>query len=65
MNDLLQEDPKPTQDVFNGCPIPYQKREFLTDDDNDADKSSNKHTSSLQQTNAATIQHVVCMFDYI
>lgn len=28
------EDPLPTKDVFAGCPIPYPKREFLTDDDN-------------------------------
>jgi cyclin-dependent kinase 8/11 len=27
------EDPVPTSDVFAGCPIPYPKREFLTDDD--------------------------------
>ncbi|KAK7869752.1 hypothetical protein R5R35_004748 [Gryllus longicercus] len=37
----FQEDPLPTQDVFAGCAIPYPKREFLTDDDNE-DKSENK-----------------------
>lgn len=44
-----QKDPRPTQDVFNGCPIPYPKREFLTDDDND-DKSVK------QQNTAAALQ---------
>jgi cyclin-dependent kinase 8/11 len=29
----FSEDPLPTRDVFAGCPIPYPKREFLTDDD--------------------------------
>eukprot|EP00794_Sanderia_malayensis_P000639 gene639-1307_t len=47
------EDPAPTQDVFCGQPIPYPKRDFLTDDDNE-DKSGkqsshNKPGSSSQQ----------------
>jgi len=29
----FSEDPLPTTDVFAGCPIPYPKREFLTEDD--------------------------------
>jgi cyclin-dependent kinase 8/11 len=29
----FSEDPLHTKDVFAGCPIPYPKREFLTDDD--------------------------------
>lgn len=32
------EDPPPTADVFAGGPIPYPKRDFLTEEDNDADK---------------------------
>ncbi|KAG0715743.1 Cyclin-dependent kinase 8 [Chionoecetes opilio] len=35
------EDPLPTQDVFAGGPIPYPKREFLSDEEQD-DKSDNK-----------------------
>ncbi|KAI5636256.1 protein kinase domain-containing protein [Phthorimaea operculella] len=42
------EDPLPTQDVFAGCPIPYPKREFLTDDDQD-DKSDSKARQNQQQ----------------
>uniref|UniRef100_T1IQC4 Cyclin-dependent kinase 8 n=1 Tax=Strigamia maritima TaxID=126957 RepID=T1IQC4_STRMM len=34
----FQEDPPPTQDVFAGCAIPYPKREFLTDEEQE-DKS--------------------------
>lgn len=33
MDPYFSEDPLPTADVFAGCPIPYPKREFLTDDD--------------------------------
>jgi len=32
-DDYFTEEPLPTKDVFAGCPIPYPKREFLTDDD--------------------------------
>ena len=45
----FQEDPLPTQDVFAGCPIPYPKREFLTDEDQDDNKSDNKRASQNQQ----------------
>ncbi|CAF5206993.1 unnamed protein product, partial [Rotaria magnacalcarata] len=35
MNDLyFKEDPRPSDDVFDSTPIPYPKREFITDDDN-------------------------------
>ena len=47
----LQDEPKPTGDVFNNCTIPYPKREFLSDDDQDQEKSSAACTSS--KTNAA------------
>ncbi|CAG2173884.1 unnamed protein product, partial [Oppiella nova] len=43
----FQEDPLPTQDVFHGCAIPYPKREFLTDDENE-DKND---TNNKQQNN--------------
>ncbi|KAL5010580.1 hypothetical protein ScPMuIL_012885 [Solemya velum] len=38
------EEPLPSQDVFEGMPIPYPKREFLTDDDNEdkADTGASK-----------------------
>uniref|UniRef100_A0A8D8RJC0 Cyclin-dependent kinase 8 n=1 Tax=Cacopsylla melanoneura TaxID=428564 RepID=A0A8D8RJC0_9HEMI len=39
---FFQEDPLPTQDVFSGCQIPYPKREFLTDDDQDDKADTNK-----------------------
>jgi len=48
----FQEEPLPTQDVFAGCPIPYPKREFLTDDDQEDQQTKNcekqkKHTSTM------------------
>lgn len=36
--------------VFAGCPIPYPKREFLTDDDQDE-----KSDSKARQTAAANV----------
>ena len=44
------------QDVFAGCPIPYPKREFLTDDDQD-DKGESKARQNQQQQ-----QPNVCIF---
>merc|ERR1712083_775733 len=41
----FQEEPLPTQDVFGTYPIPYPKREFLTDDDNE-DKNDSKQRGS-------------------
>jgi cyclin-dependent kinase 8/11 len=46
----FQEDPLPTQDVFAGCQIPYPKREFLTDEDQD-EKSDNKRNQQSQNQN--------------
>ncbi|CAL8133679.1 unnamed protein product [Orchesella dallaii] len=43
MDPYFNEDPVPTSDVFAGCPIPYPKREFLTDDDQvKEEKTENK-----------------------
>lgn len=42
----FQEDPTPTSDVFAGCPIPYPKREFLTDDDQD-DKDKRQQATNI------------------
>ena len=39
----------PVQDVFGDGPIPYPKREFLTDDDND-DKNDSKHNRANQSS---------------
>uniref|UniRef100_A0A8W8J2C8 Uncharacterized protein n=2 Tax=Magallana TaxID=2171616 RepID=A0A8W8J2C8_MAGGI len=39
------EEPHPSQDIFEGKPIPYPKREFLTDEDDDkADTGASKAT---------------------
>lgn len=35
--------------IFAGCPIPYPKREFLTDDDTE-EKTENKARQNQQQT---------------
>ena len=49
LNDgYFTEDPLPTPDVFSGCPIPYPKREFISDDDAD-DKNDNNKVSFLHQ----------------
>ncbi|XP_003743179.1 cyclin-dependent kinase 8 [Galendromus occidentalis] len=53
MNDpYFLEDPMPTADVFAGGPIPYPKRDFLTEEDNDTDKANaqanDKVRSSIQ-----------------
>ena len=40
-DEYFRGEPLPTQDVFGTYPIPYPKREFLTDDDNE-DKNDSK-----------------------
>ncbi|XP_066281659.1 cyclin-dependent kinase 8-like isoform X9 [Branchiostoma lanceolatum] len=45
----FMEDPQPTTDVFAGVPIPYPKREFLTDEDNDDKTDTNKRVTALPQ----------------
>jgi cyclin-dependent kinase 8/11 len=52
----FSEDPLPTQDVFAGCPIPYPKREFLTDDDQE-EKAENKQRQNQQQQSASGDNH--------
>ena len=47
-DDYFREEPLPTQDVFGTYPIPYPKREFLTDDDNE-DKNDSKQRGSGQR----------------
>lgn len=43
------EDPVPTHDVFAGGPIPYPKRDFLSDEEQD-DKSDNKKKVFMEQS---------------
>lgn len=59
MKDLyFLEDPLPSQDVFEGMPIPYPKREFLTGDDNDdkadtgASKVGDKQAAGADQSSS-------------
>ncbi|CAF0723006.1 unnamed protein product [Adineta ricciae] len=48
MNDLyFKEDPRPTDDVFDSVPIPYPKREFMLDDDNN---DTNAHATKTEST---------------
>ncbi|ESO87234.1 hypothetical protein LOTGIDRAFT_210630 [Lottia gigantea] len=49
LKDPYFEDPPPNQDVFEGYPIPYPKREFISDDDNE-DKSENKNQTNTNQS---------------
>ncbi|KAK3762254.1 hypothetical protein RRG08_009066 [Elysia crispata] len=42
----FSEDPLPCADVFEGMPIPYPKREFISDDDNE-DKSDNNKAGGV------------------
>ncbi|GAB1605365.1 cyclin-dependent kinase 8-like isoform X3 [Argonauta hians] len=54
----FSEDPLPSQDVFEGMPIPYPKREFLTGDDNDdkadtgASKVGDKQAAAADQSSS-------------
>eukprot|EP00095_Tigriopus_kingsejongensis_P010394 maker-scaffold1615_size33485-snap-gene-0.15 protein:Tk10394 transcript:maker-scaffold1615_size33485-snap-gene-0.15-mRNA-1 annotation:"mitogen-activated protein kinase erk-a" len=50
LDGYFREEPLPTQDVFGNGPIPYPKREFLTDDDNE-DKSDSKMNRSDRTSN--------------
>ena len=48
MPTLSQEDPPPSSDVFGSYPIPYPKREFLSDED-DNEKQENKQRERNNQ----------------
>ncbi|XP_070567908.1 cyclin-dependent kinase 8-like [Ptychodera flava] len=52
------EEPLPTQDVFAGMPIPYPKREFLSDEDNDDKSVASKAGSSSHAPNAKRVRVV-------
>ncbi|CAF4019707.1 unnamed protein product [Rotaria sp. Silwood2] len=49
MNDFyFKEDPRPTDDVFDSHPIPYPKRDFITDDD--SSEVTGAHVSKTEST---------------
>lgn len=58
----FQEEPLPTADAFAGCAIPYPKREFLSDDEQEdsADKSRqmSKVNSTVSDPNSMCQQHL-------
>ena len=54
-DEYFREDPLPTPDVFGNGPIPYPKREFLTDDDNE-DKNDSKLNRSGSRAAVAAAQ---------
>eukprot|EP00093_Oithona_nana_P004878 04878.XXX_7310_4852_1 [CDS] Oithona nana genome sequencing. len=47
-DEYFREEPQPSPDVFGNYQIPYPKREFLTDDDND-DKNESKHANRYKK----------------
>ena len=47
-DDYFREEPQPTPDVFGNYTIPYPKREFLTDDDNE-DKNDSKRSGNVSR----------------
>ncbi|CAL1273772.1 unnamed protein product [Larinioides sclopetarius] len=53
----FQEDPLPTQDVFSGYHIPYPKREFLTDDEQEDKSDTNKTNANNNQGNQDNNNH--------
>ncbi|KAL4233550.1 Cyclin-dependent kinase 8 [Mactra antiquata] len=55
MDPYFLEEPKPSNDVFEGLPIPYPKREFLTDDEED--KGASGAASKQQTGNDASSTH--------
>ncbi|GIY36692.1 cyclin-dependent kinase 8 [Caerostris extrusa] len=53
----FQEDPLPTQDVFSGYHIPYPKREFLTDDEQEDKSDTSKTNANNNQGNQDNNNH--------
>ena len=52
-DEYFKEDPPPTKDAFQGMQIPYPKREFITDEDND--NKSNKNSQTAKTSSGQTI----------
>ena len=69
-DEYFREEPQPTPDVFGNYQIPYPKREFLTDDDNE-DKNDSKRSGNVsRQGNVQPqlfvyikIAHFSCLFE--
>ncbi|GAU98048.1 hypothetical protein RvY_09248 [Ramazzottius varieornatus] len=57
LDQYFQEDPLPTIDVFAGFPIPYPKREFITDEDAESAPAP-PPKDNKQMENNATSSHV-------
>ncbi|XP_071801680.1 cyclin-dependent kinase 8-like isoform X3 [Asterias amurensis] len=51
------EEPMPTSDVFDGKLIPYPKREFLTDDDNEDKSDTSKAHQRMRMAHQASHGH--------
>ncbi|XP_056422303.1 cyclin-dependent kinase 19 isoform X3 [Hyla sarda] len=52
----FQEDPLPTSDVFAGCQIPYPKREFLNEDEQEEKAEKNQQAQNQHQQQVANQQ---------
>jgi len=50
-DDYFKEDPLPTSDVFGSYPIPYPKREFLSDEDGNDDKQAKQEAKNRNDRN--------------
>ncbi|ELT95890.1 hypothetical protein CAPTEDRAFT_224421 [Capitella teleta] len=60
MRDAYFTDPKPCADVFEGFPIPYPKREFLTDEENE-----DKPNTSTSKVSGPKVRNFIwrsCLF---
>lgn len=55
-HEFFKEDPPPTPDIFQGCDIPYPKREFLTEESDD--KNSGSKTQTHVQQHAIQNAHI-------
>ncbi|KRZ28838.1 Cyclin-dependent kinase 8 [Trichinella pseudospiralis] len=54
----FKEEPTPTSDVFLGCPIPYPKREFLTDEETEEKSEMTKQSTQATLPPVATLSTV-------
>ena len=56
-DEYFKEEPLPSQDVFGSYPIPYPKREFLTEDDDylQSSFSQDKNNSKLNTNRGSSV----------
>ena len=56
-DEYFREEPLPTQDVFGSYPVPYPKREFLTEDDDylQSSYSQDKNNSKLNTNRGSSV----------